>query len=645
MDITKFYELRTRLYNTAAAGCMTVSEDFRLKRAVEDFKPLASANKAFEKLYSLCEKLFSEKPDTVLPDCIALAEALAVTQGTFADNAETKPASGEHASCKSVPAQKPASSFAAVKELMRKSGDELWKLSADYKDTLQDPRIVTAFLNDLENGKFNDNFKIFSEIMCKICGKALVPGLKATVKNSGRQLQYIAKLAGAEENEYYRALAQDEGTPEKVRLAAVSALSCSLENGELLAELFNTGKTKVKAAALLAMAEMDAPEAEPIFEKLLENYEKNKKILMPAIGASGGKVCTEFARKRLMELLENAEHSEGANARTIAGVELVITAGAFLRNKADFDDVFLELSAHGEYSINVDPKNSCVGALMDGLFDKNSADVYDRIDRLYAKMPDVFSRPKAFADFLKHPENEPVVPSSVLDHIVVIASLTYIPMFDSYYLDNTGYGSIIPLRPVCKRLPEWMTEYIRQRGDFSEKLFGQLDAPKREDMVKNAEKLGFRSNERKDALQAAFEGMYSSVNTISRVLLRHFLPNCAKEDLAPLKDAAAYFAKKCVRIVGGPNALQLLDTQCPEIRGKELIDMLNTLTINVMKAKNEAQYIIVLQNYIDYFTAEEFIAAWQDLRERVLAQSGNVDDATIKTQIFYVDKNIERYMR
>ena len=92
MDITKFYELRTRLYNTAAAGCMTVSEDFRLKRAVEDFKPLASANKAFEKLNALCEKLLSaEKPESVLPDCIALAEALAVTQGTFADSAETTP--------------------------------------------------------------------------------------------------------------------------------------------------------------------------------------------------------------------------------------------------------------------------------------------------------------------------------------------------------------------------------------------------------------------------------------------------------------------------------------------------------------------------------------------------------------------------
>ncbi len=636
MDITKFYELRTRLYNTAAAGCMTVSEDFRLKRAVEDFKPLAAANKAFEKLYALCEKLFSEKPDTVLPDCIALAEALAVTQGTFADstdNAETKPASGEW-----VSAQKPASSLAAVKELLRKSGDGLWKLSAEYKDTLRDPRIVTAFLYELENGKFNEHFQLFAEIMCEVCGKALVPGLKATVKSSGRQLQYIVRLSGDEENGYYRALAQDEGPPEKVRLAAVSALSCSLENGELLAELYNTGKAKVKAAALLAMAEMDAPEAEPIFEKLLENYEKNKKILMPAIGASGGKVCTEFARKHLMELLEDAEHAEGANERTIAGIELVITAAAFLRNKAVSDDIFLEFSAHGEYSVNVDPKNSCVGALMHGLFDKNSADVYARIDRLYAKVPDVFSRPKAFADFLKHPENEPAVPSSVLDHIAVIGSLTYIPMFDSYYLDNTGYGSIIPLRPICKRLPEWMTEYIRQRGDYAEKLFGQLDAPKREDMVKNAEKLGFRSDERKDALQVAFEGMFRSVNTVSMLLLRHFLPNCAREDLAPLKDAAAYFAKKCFKFVGGPNALELLDTQCAEIESKELMDILNTSVVNALKMKNTLNDALPLSGTIaGRFTRDELQAGWKDLHERVSALRGCVDDNIINGGLKVID--------
>ena len=48
-----FYELRNRLYASAAAGCAIITEDFRLKRAVEAFKPMSEANKVFGKLYRM----------------------------------------------------------------------------------------------------------------------------------------------------------------------------------------------------------------------------------------------------------------------------------------------------------------------------------------------------------------------------------------------------------------------------------------------------------------------------------------------------------------------------------------------------------------------------------------------------------------
>ena len=110
--------------------------------------------------------------------------------------------------------------------------------------------------------------------MCSLCGKELVPALKESVKETGRQLRYIAKLSGDEENEFFRSLATDESKPEKVRVEAISALSCSPENGALLAEIFNTSKGKLKDAALMTLAEMDAPEAEPIFEKLLKKIQE-----------------------------------------------------------------------------------------------------------------------------------------------------------------------------------------------------------------------------------------------------------------------------------------------------------------------------------------------------------------------------------
>ncbi len=81
MDISPFYELKNRLYASAAAGCGSISEDFRLKRAVENFETLSKANKAFRKLYDLCDNLLqSENPYTDRPDCIGLADAISVTQ-------------------------------------------------------------------------------------------------------------------------------------------------------------------------------------------------------------------------------------------------------------------------------------------------------------------------------------------------------------------------------------------------------------------------------------------------------------------------------------------------------------------------------------------------------------------------------------
>ncbi len=622
MDITKFYELRTRLYNTAAAGCMTASEDFRLKRAVEDFKPLASANKAFEKLYALCEKLLSaEKPDAVLPDCIALAEALAVTQGTFADNAETKPASGTL-----TPVSKPSD----LKAVMSKSAPALWKLSADYRDTLRDPRTVCAFLNELENGKFNDNFKVFCEIMCEICGKTLVPGLKATVKNSGRQLQYIAKLAGAEENEYFRALASNKKPPEKVRLAAVSALSCSLENGELLTELFNTGSAKVKQAALLAMAEMDAPEAEPIFEKLLADYNKNIKVVAKALCASSGKACCEFARKYMLQLKQDAK-----DKRNDAWLELASGAEWMLENKAGLEDVFIELEVDRKCEKEGISKGMCNEVLMKGLSGKNKDAVRGQIESLYAKEPKTFRKAKTFSDFLADPDKKPDFSrKDDYDCTNILAAANYVPLLDGYYLEHfyTENYDIFPLLRFCKKFPEWVFQYIRDTADEAVKLFNNLQAPTRDEMVKKAKVLGFEGTNTNDALDTAFLEVSYIVDPLA-CHLRDHLENCAPEDLEPLKQAMTYMARKSVPVAGGYNFTKTIIDFLPEITPQEHAGMLIDYTVNRMVMRNFGELYPVLNTLSGQLTKDEMLAALAKLKARVLEWSGKIDDKIIKKEL------------
>ena len=633
MDISKFYELRTRLYNTAAAGCMTVSEDFRLKRAVEDFKPLASANKAFEKLCLLCEKLFLEKPESVLPDCIALAEALAVTQGTFADNAETTPASGE-----SVPAQKPASALELVKALLRKSGDELWKPSEKYKDVLRDPRIVNAFLYELENGKYNDNFKVFCEIMCEICGKTLVPGLKATVKESGRQLQYIAKLTGDEENELFRALATDENSPEKLRLAAISALSCSLENGALLAELFNTGNAKIKAAALLAMAEMDAPEAEPIFEKLLENYEKNKKTLAEPIVVSSGKACSEFVRKRLTEILDVMQNPVDDKAGKEAEAALMENVD-ILANKTELDDFYIAISTNHKSKFKTYTRSKCVDALLKGLKGKKREAVRAQIERLYAKAPEEFSGAKVLSDFIADPDKEPIVFEEPYELKDFFGLFTYVPLVGRYYMPKAPFFNtyLLPICPLGERLPDWLIRKIYETADNSEKLFNSINAPTRAEMLKKAEALGYKAEGGNDALRVVYDKYDKAASSIRA----HLLGNISREDYPRVIEAAIYLAKKICSGFGGYGAFLILTENCHDIDNNELINFANNLSIYYLKIRNTLFY--PLNGLSNRLSREELNIAWMDLYNRVSALRGEIEKGTLDHELKQVEKYMKQY--
>ena len=49
MNLTALYELKEQLETAAVSGCGLMREDFRLKRAIEQMKPLAAAAPVFPK--------------------------------------------------------------------------------------------------------------------------------------------------------------------------------------------------------------------------------------------------------------------------------------------------------------------------------------------------------------------------------------------------------------------------------------------------------------------------------------------------------------------------------------------------------------------------------------------------------------------
>jgi hypothetical protein len=327
MDITPFYELKERLYLSAAAGCSAIEEDFRLRRAVDSFKTIAGTNKTYTKLYEMCEKLFSsEDTALLLADCIALADALAVAQGTFSDNTPCVPYDGTNAE----PINMRYFELQETYNLLNSRGYFRPEMSLSRSQAYKDPRVMNECL--VQNA---DEDSIFSKeamsnvILC--AGKNIIPILKKQVDTSnpkcnGMSIEYVCDLAGDEENDWYISLAHDENLPRNVRIKAIESLACSYDNVDCLLELYKTERGKIKNAALVSLAKLNPPEAEPIFSRLAKNY---KDSYREAFTTSGGKVCTEFAidwfRHKLLD------HSREENEMTLEDMYM-------LANKTDVAD-------------------------------------------------------------------------------------------------------------------------------------------------------------------------------------------------------------------------------------------------------------------------------------------------------------------
>lgn len=295
MNIALFYQLRERLCAAAVAGCDVISEDFRLKRAVEDFEPLAKANKVFGRLHAMCGELFtSDKPAPLLADCIALCDALAVTQGTFGDNSETSEFVGVK-SC--VPADVRYSSLSQNQEINEK----------------RDPRVINFYLNKLKS----DTYGNIKKFIVNLFGRDLVPMLKDRLdltnpKEKGYLVEIVGLIAGADENEWYISLIYNEDISDSVRAMAVRNLMYKESNAERLLEIFRTEKAKLKDAAAYALVSLDVPEAEFVLKKITTGKFAKKNAEL--ISISHNKIAVDFAVEYARKAFE--EFSKTASKRT-----------------------------------------------------------------------------------------------------------------------------------------------------------------------------------------------------------------------------------------------------------------------------------------------------------------------------------------
>lgn len=485
MNITPFYELRTRLYASAASGCFAVNEDFRLKRAIEAFEPLAQANKAFMKLYSDCGKLFtSDNPADVLSDCIALADALAVTQGSFGDGSDTKP-SEINTDMKIIPV-----TYSALSELcekIEKFSPKLDELTDDEIRFVSDGRVLSAFVKASEKG--NVYLDSFAEIVIDKWGEAIVPMLKNAVlltdeKASGTRIDYIYMAAGEKENDYYISLAKNSEAPQNIRISAIKAMSHDPANTEVLLELYNTEKGKVKNAALMAVLELDPPEAEEILSKLIEKAKGNYVKYADYVRVSPSQTAEELVRAKMNETAQIPCDKD----ILLSALSIERTVSLF-KNKSGIGDCYLNAVdiikkwGSGE-QLTENYYASLNDTLIKNLQNQDKEKFRCLISELYKKCPNDFVPAYFFMKLIDDPDDAVSVLSGSLEklHYTVtrlLADIRYSSAHKAYFTEYRCGPAENGSEPAGKAFlfesfPDSLLEVMCSLSDINEKFYEHI---------------------------------------------------------------------------------------------------------------------------------------------------------------------------
>lgn len=613
MNIMPFYELRTRLYSCAAAGCSAVNEDFRLKRAVNDFAPLAEANKAFGKLYNMCGRLFSEDNTALLlADCIALADALAVAQGGYADNSETS----ESVFSADVPNKEnaPYSAVNALADKIEKAGQTLEKLTADEKLLLGDPRILAAFIKKSDVNSYY--FAEFAEMICSAYGKSIVIPLKNAVgmsseKASGNQVRYVANIAGYDENDWYLTLAHNENAPQGVRLKAIEALGCDVRNGQELLDIYNTEKGKIKNAAMLEIAKLGIPEADEILTKMKAKF---KQTYWQYFAVSPSAAAVGFAREMIGKAFGDTYEKDKP------GIDDVIS---LMHNKSGADDCFMKIaeyiSRHNNGYYIGNNEGMLNNVLISNLANKPNDEYKALISRLYEADKKSFFRAYFFLRFTEDPQ-------TAFDDFSSETKEEKQSML--YFLNQTIYSDAEKMYYISY-MPDYEQKGARIRLPlFSEMPQNVIDFVGNSSEIKNGGLLSKLVNAVKKSVGA--NDFMSTEYSLQAFL--HMLSNCSPDDYERVRKSAVRLA---LASAANDPSYRTIDVICKYFKDGKPEDYIGITEKFVMRNFMDGRITYI--NFLDDFplSREQKISELEHLKRSLAAALPSYNGAESKRNTLY----------
>ena len=315
MNLTPIYELKSRLRAAAIAGTNLLSEDFRLKKAIEGFAPLAKSSPVFAKIDEMTNSLLADNSPANLLDTITLVDAVITTLGTV----ETK---DEFSDLETIGGGEileiPYSRLSAIIDALTTKGNGNYSTFNDIRENnpelLRDYRVRPALVTGM-GASYSDLADEVTEVV-EGMDSSMIPLLKMGFDPKGkkemiRRIQAIETLGGASENAFY--LEQLENSEKDIRRALIFALGHNVNNADKLIELIKTEKGKMKTAAMSTLTTLDCEKAAEFFEE----YSKKKPVDVLEL-MDRGDASSKWASELTAKLIDRVLIDKGGNKITLS---------------------------------------------------------------------------------------------------------------------------------------------------------------------------------------------------------------------------------------------------------------------------------------------------------------------------------------
>lgn len=274
MNTEPVYELRDRLRAAAMAGTSLLSEDFRLKKTYEAFKPLEAASPVFAKVGQLTARLTEpgcQNPQGTLLDALSLADAVLCTLGAV----EAAPADmvvGDILDAASADRPDEAGSriasipYSTLKELLEAlttpGGGHyaaVCNLRENRPELFGDYRVRYAMIQAL-GASYAELADSVAQWMKEDKDLSILPLLYKDFDPKGkkemvRRVEVIDALAGDGANDFYVRML--DGAQKEIRQALIYALRHKQENLPLLLDMLKTEKGKSKDTVYTVLANIE----------------------------------------------------------------------------------------------------------------------------------------------------------------------------------------------------------------------------------------------------------------------------------------------------------------------------------------------------------------------------------------------------